>query len=329
MRLSTCCLLVYAGCLAPSVVAAQALNMDVVGVIPGPAEMVRVSGSSAYVAAGQTLSVFDIANPAAPTRKGVLTLPETIHALTVSGSLVYVANGLHGLAIVDPSRPEAPAVVGTIKLPGEAVRVAVTGTKALVANRMSGVEVIDVANPARPAQLGSHYTDGYTRDVAGAGAVAYIVDSSTDFALVDLSKAAPTEISRQESGTTSTIVAVMAPATASGATMAYIVGGGVLQVYDVSNPSAPKKVASPKIADQALAVAFQGSLGYIAAGSNGLQIVDVADPRNPKTVGFYKTAGAARDVAVAGPLILVAVSGTKGGSASGTSPPGVYILRQR
>jgi hypothetical protein len=329
MRLSTCCLLVCVGCVAPSVVAAQALNMDVVGVIPGPAEMVRASGSMVYVAAGQNLSIFDITDPAAPVRKGALTLPETIHALTVSGPLVYVANGLHGLAIVDPSRPESPAVVGTIKLPGEAVRVAVTGTKALVANRMSGVEVIDVTNPARPAQLGSHYTDGYTRDVAGAGAVAYIVDSSTDFALVDLSKTAPTEISRQESGTTSTIVAVTAPAGGTSATTAYIVGGGVLQVYDVSNPSAPKKVASPKIADQALAVAFQGPLGYMAVGSNGLQIVDVADPKNPRTVGFYKTAGPARDVAVAGPLVLVAVAGAKGSTATQTPPPGVYILRQR
>ena len=106
-------------------------------------------------------------------------------------------------------------------------------------------------------------------------------------------------------------------------------GGGVLQVYDVSDPAAARRVAAPKIAEQAQAVLFHGSVAYMAAGSNGLQIVDVSEPRNPKTVGFYKTPGPARDVTVAGPLILVAVAAPKGSSPTGASSAGVYILRQR
>lgn len=321
--------LLYAICLAPSPVAAQAVNMEVVGVIAGPAELVRVNGSFAYVVASPSLTVFDLSNPASPTRKGFLTLPGTIYGLAITGSLAYVANGLDGLAIVDLSNPDAPAVIGSIKTPGEALRVAVTGTRALVVNRLSGVEVVDVSNPARPVSVGSHYTDGYARDIAAAGALAYVVDSTNDFAVVDISKATPTEVSKQGSALPTGIVALSQPAAASGPGTAYVVGGGVLQVYDVSDPAAPKRLAAPKIAEQAQAVLFHGSRAYMAAGANGLQIVDVSDPRSPRTVGVYKTAGSARDVAVAGPLIFVAVAGGKGSSATATSPAGVYILRQR
>jgi len=322
--------LLCAICLAPSPGAAQTVNMDVVGIIAGPADIVRVNGSFAYVVAGPSLTVFDIGNPAAPARKGSVKLPDAIIGMALSGSRAYVANGLRGLAIVDLANPDMPAVVGSIKTPGEALRVAVTGTKALVVNRLSGVEVIDVSNPAQPVSVGSHYTEGYARDVAVADALAFIVDSSTDLAIVDVSKGTPTALSTQESGVPPGIVAVAQPASASGPRTVYLLGGGVLQVYDVSNPAAPKKGATFKIAGGVQAVAFQGSLGHVAAGANGLQIVDVSDPANPSIVGSYKTTGAARDVATAGPLVLVAVQAGKAGSnAAGASRAGVYILRQR
>lgn len=325
-----CSGLLSAICLAPAArVAAQAVNLEPVGVIAEPADVVRVNGSFAYVAAGPRFTVFDIANPASPTRKGSLTFPDTIYGMSIVGSVAYLANGLRGLAIVDLANADAPSVIGSIKTPGEALRVVLTGTKALVVNRLSGVEVIDVSNPARPVSVGSHYTDGYARDIAVAGAVAYVVDSTNDLALLDVSKAPPTELSRQGAGLTTAIVAVSQPAATSGNGTAYVVGGGALQVYDVSNPAAARRVASPKIAEQAQAAVFHGSLGYIAAGANGLQVVDVSDPKAPRIVGSYKTPGVARDVAVASPLVLVAVAGPKGSSAASTSPAGVYILRQR
>lgn len=324
------CLLYATWLVCSAAVAAQGLSMEMVGLIEGPADVVRVNGSFAYVAAGQSLTVFDIANPAAPARKGSLKLPEAIYGMTMVGPLAYVANGLRGLAIVDVAKPDAPTVRGSIKTPGEALKVVITGTKALVVNRLSGVEVIDVSNPAQPVSVGSHYTDGYARDIAVAGAVAYVVDSTNDLAVIDVSKATPTELSKQGAGMPTGIVAVAQPAAAAGGGTVYVVGGGALQVYDVSDPAAAKRVASPKIAEQAQAAVFHGSLGYLAAGANGLQVVDVSDPKAPRIAGSYKTPGIARDVAVAGPLVLLAVqSGKRAQGAAGTSPAGVYILRQR
>jgi hypothetical protein len=319
---------------------AQTLKLEHVGTISERADTVRANGTYAYLGAGQTLSVVDVTDLSAPKLRGTLTLPGPVYAIALAGSLAYVANGLPGLAVVDVSKPDAIAVVGSLRTPGEALRVAVTGTKAVVVNRASGLEVIDVSNAAKPASLGSFYTEGYARDVAVSGPLAYVVDSTTDFSIVDLSKPGPpTDVSTQELGVRSDNVAVTpSEGSTRGANAAYLLGGGVLQVLDVSNPSAPAKVTTYKLPGRAptcgappcAALATRGSLAYVAAGAEGVQIVDVSDPSKPVLAGSYRTAGPARDVAVAGSLIFVVVGEARppAGSNAAGAPAGVLILRQ-
>src|SRR5262249_50308644 len=51
------CLLYATWLVCSAAVAAQGLSMEMVGLIEGPADVVRVNGSFAYVAAGQSLTV--------------------------------------------------------------------------------------------------------------------------------------------------------------------------------------------------------------------------------------------------------------------------------
>ncbi len=308
--------------------AAQTIKLDVVGNIPGPADFVRVSGTYAYVSAGDTLRVVDISEPSAPKPRGIVQLPAGAAAIAVSGSAVYATMGLRGLAVVDVSNADAPAVVGFYKTAGEALRIAVAGTRVVLTDRMAGADVIDISDRAKPASVGAYYTEGYTRDVAIVGSLAYVVDSTNDFAIVDLSRAGePRALSTLPSSLTSTLVAVsssaMAPKTA------YVVGGGSLQVYDVSNPVAPRKLVVTKIHERTTALAVDGGFGYAAVGTEGLQVLDLSDPGNPVQAGSYKPAGNARDVAVSGDLILVAVNSAARPAAGGSAPAaGVVILRR-
>lgn len=316
VRLLSWCSLVVAMPLA-----SQTVALEQVGALPGPADLVRVSGDYAYVGAGRTLSVVDIRDLATPRVRGSVTLSEPIYSLTLSGTNGYVANGLRGLAVLDLSNPDAPRSIGSHQTPGEALRVALTGTRALVVNRMSGMEAIDVSDPARPVSLGSYYTEGYARDVAAAGSLAYVVDSSADFAVVDLSKPGePKGLSTQLSSTPTAFVAVERPGVpGQDPKIVYVVGGGVLQVYDVANPSTPRKMTTVKISDRTQAVVVEGAVAYLAAGAEGLQIIDLSNPAVPIVAGSYRTPSAARDVAVAGPLVFVTVA----------SPPGVLVFRKR
>jgi hypothetical protein len=326
-------------------------RLEVLGSIPGPAEHVRVSGTHAYVVAGPRLSVIDVGDPALPKARGSFTFAEPIYGIAVSGAAVHVANGVGGLAILDVSDPDAPRLLGSLKTRGVALRVAVAGTKAVVGDRTSGIEVIDASNPSRPVLLGTHYTSGYVTDVAASGPLAYIVDASTDLSVIDVSKSGPPdELGVQESSHRTDIVAT---ASAGGSTAApalvCIAGGGLLQVYDVSDPSAPRKVSTYKVPERttgqarratgaqrswtsvAGGLAFDGSLAYVASGTEGLHIVDVSDPARPNIIASHKAEGPARDVAVAGQLVFVVVGESKAPPGSDADAPngGVVILRRK
>src|SRR5439155_14500601 len=144
--------------------AAETLAFTPVGTIPGPADLIRVDGGRAYVAAGRTLTIFDVSNPGAPERAGSHTFPEKIWGFRVVGSLVYVAADFFGVGVLDVSNVSSPVLRGSLKTPGQAKSVAIYGTKALVADHMSGLDYLDVSNASNPVKLGSFFLDGYARD---------------------------------------------------------------------------------------------------------------------------------------------------------------------
>src|SRR6266700_2599529 len=147
----------------PSVLA-QTLVFSQVGSIPGQADFVEVQGRFAYVAAGPVLKVVDVGEPSAPKVVGTYKFEiEQIYGIAVSGSLVYVAADLMGLAVLDVSNPVTPTLRAKVKTAGQSIGVALAGTKALVADTKNGLEVIDVSSPTNPARLTSYYTEGYCR----------------------------------------------------------------------------------------------------------------------------------------------------------------------
>ena len=91
---------------------------------------------------------------------------------------------------------------------------------------------------------------------------------------------------------------------------------GPLQVYDVSNMSAPVHATTYRVPGGTGAVALKGTLAY-TAGREGLQVVDLGTPSQPAILGAYQTAKPARGVAVTGSLVLAVIANDE-----------VLILRQ-
>jgi hypothetical protein len=331
-------------CLAAFMVpaSAQSGKLVVIGAISMPVDLVEVYGDYAYLATGPTFSIVEVTNPSAPRLVGSFRFPERVWAFTVSGSFAYIAGDWLGLGVLDVSNPAAPRLRGSFKTVGQAWGVAVSGTRAIVANQMSGIDVVDVSDPDKPVPVGSYFTEGYARDVATSGSLVYVVDMPTGFSILDMSKGGqPTEVSTQQSAQSPLLVEVsQSPSSAAervkvacvvAGRLLDITGGGRsvgLQIYDVSNPSTPMKVTTFKTPGQAMRVAMQGSLAYVADGPEGLQIVDLSDPSKPAIADSYKTVGPARDVAVNGPLVLIVVGETNKAADPRAGGPGVVILRR-
>lgn len=322
---------------------AQALTFTRVGAIEGPIDLVRAEGTFAYVARGETLTVFDISDPAAPAQQGAHVFPEKIWGFTVTGSVAYVAAGHSGLWILDVSNAERPTLRGSIKTPGQAKNIAVSGTMAVVADHMSGVDVIDISNRAEPILVGSVYTDGYARDVAMFGSLAYAVDNPTGFYVLDLSKPDPlAPVAALQSASAPRLVEVLDgnpniavmvggvpydPLRELRSEPAPAGGGGTLQLYDVSDPASPVHVVTYSTPGSAQRVDIRGVLAFVADGPEGLTVVDLSSPSDPQVVGAFTIGTAARDVAIADTAVLV-LAGTQRFGSRTRDDGDVIILRE-
>jgi hypothetical protein len=311
-------------------VLAQPARLEQAGVIPGPAEIVRIQGTRAYAALGRTLTAFDIANPAAPRRLGAHTFPDKIWGVTEAGGLVYAAVDKYGLAVLDPSSPDGLALRGSFKTPGQAKSVALVGTTALVADHMSGIDFIDVSNPAKPASLGSFFLEGYARAVAAAGSIAAAVDAPTGIYLFDFTTPSRLEaVGTDQSADRPVLVDVTSTNGGPAPNIAVLVGSGTLQIYDISAPAAPRKLSTFKTpGGRPVRMTLRNSQAYVADLVDGLVIVDLAEPASPRVAGTFKTPMPARDVAVGDGVILVAVA--RGGSSEVPPSEGhIVVLRQK
>ena len=333
-----------AGVAAATAADAQTVAFTPTATIAGPIDLIRAEGSFAYLTRGPTLTIFDLSDPAAPARRGEHRFPEQVWGFDVVGTLAYVAAGHSGLWILDVTDPDAPRVRGSVTTPGQAKNVAVSAGRAVVADHMSGVDVIDITDVDAPAAVGSVYTDGYARDVAMFGSHAYAVDHPAGFYVLDMTAPDPLDpVGSLQSASAPRHVDILDGAP----NIAVLVGGmpfdplralrqdappvdprGTLQIYDVSDPSAPALITTFRTPGDAQRVEVRGQLAYVADGPAGLSVVDLSTPDAPLVVGSYATQHVARDVAVGDAAILV-IDGTDRARGSHTHEDGdVIVLRQ-
>ena len=287
--------------------AAQGVTLEPVGEIPGPVELVRVQGDYAYVSGGHTFTIYDVSDPSNPVARGSHTFPQEIWGFRLTADRAYVGANFFGLGILDISDPDAPALLGQHRTLGQTKIGDIASGKVGIIDHMEGFVLIDVSDETAPAGIGSFFLDGYARDVVTAGTIAYATDSPSGLYVFDLSRP----------GMPEPVGVVHAPAaprdievsvgTDSRPTLIVGAGGGDLQVYDVSDPAAPRKLSSFETPGRASRVSLDGDYAYLADTEAGVQVVDLSDPANPTLAGSYATPRPARDVSAAGSLVMVVV----------------------
>ena len=238
--------------------------------MPGPLPMclawiakpgVHATDSYVYMPSRTGLYVIDISDP--QTLGGVGNVEGTMQTggIYVSGKYAYIV-AQEALLIVDISNPRSPNIVGEVKPTlhdrlWDESSIHVRNHYAYVATMSNGLYVISVIDPGNPEAVGNVGYSGMSqaKSVRVVDNYAYVVgaEGSVDF----------DELGR---------------------VMGWDVGGGLLQVIDISNPQSPTIVGS--LADNGSAPGFldvfiSGSYAYVV-GSGGLQVIDISDPENPR-----------------------------------------------
>ncbi|MHB1037418.1 MAG: Ig-like domain-containing protein [Pirellulales bacterium] len=224
------------------------------------------------------------------------------YAVTVVGTLAYVADDTAGLAVFEVANPSAPVRLGGFDTAGWARDVVVSGTLAYVADGPAGLVILDVTDPAVPVEVGKIDTAGYAFDVAVAENRAYVADERGHLAIIDVTDpAAPVRLGGLATAGYAHGVAV------SGTTVYVADDIAGLQIINASDPAAPVWLGEYKyFPGYAKSVAISGAMAYVACDDAGLQVFDVSDPAKPVVVGSNNTGGNAWGVAISGTVAYVA-----------------------
>ena len=286
------------------------------GSISVTAASVFVSGANAYVAAGGSLEVYNISNPANPVHIGSLANGvggaklSGARSVFVSGNYAYVASFTSGaLEIVDVSNPANPVHKGSISDTvggaqlSQVQSVFVSGNYAYVASFGSlAVEIIDISNPANPVHKGTISDGGGSpplldepQSIYVSGNYAYVVSPlSSALEILDVSNPAnPIHKGSLADGVGGAQLAYPVAVAVSG-NYAYVVGtSNALEIVDVSNPANPvhKGVIvngqGGAVLSSGTSVFVSGTNAYVTAG-NALEVVDVSNPANPVHKGVIR-----------------------------------------
>lgn len=183
--------------------------------------------------------------------------------VAVANSTAYVAAGQAGLQLIDLNDPALPIPPGSLDTPGLAYALQLVGSRAYIANRVSPVgqpleygslDIIDVSDAHAPKLLGRYRPDlgGDVWDVEVLDNLAYIIEHvGTDPNYFDAQltilnvadPASPSVVSSTPIG--GFFPRVVSLAVGSGRAVVgstkyiYHSNYSALDVYDVSNPSAP------------------------------------------------------------------------------------------
>ncbi len=238
---------------------------------------VAIDGDRAYVAHGQSLSAFDISDPASPVLLD--TLPVTTSAaggqaegVSVLGSWAFVACFNDGFSVVDVSDPGnlSEAYHYSVSVNPDALAgsqfystaaVDRSGTTVLFVTTLAETAVYTVTGPAASPTLtfrSKNMPFGYDIDVAGS--------------------------------------------------YAYLASGWYLEVWDTATLTAPFRAGQlqPDLSESTQALDVADGRAYVTIRDTGFSVIDVSTPSNPVLVQSYTTPGDASGITVSGGCAYVA-----------------------
>jgi hypothetical protein len=181
-------------------------------------------------------------------------------------------------------------------------RTEIVGTRGYVAHLGLGLSVVDLTNFMQPTEL-SRVGAWIAHDVVVRGSRAYVAADTSGLVVLDVSVSPPAILAAVALGSR------LRACDVAGTTLVAAALDGGIEVYDVSNPAAPVRVAVVGTGDGwASAVKVVGTRAYVGAGPS-LQVLDISNPSAPFVLGQAGAGEWIMGLDVAGTTCVVATDG--------------------
>ncbi len=295
---------------------------NVFGADGPPNVCLTVDGDALFYTAGQTgLVVYDISDPSSPaqlsqTGEGVPYPPATGTWQT----RVAAGDGLaftimpdrqdwytfNNLWVLDVSDPGDPQVAGEYDTPDYVNHVAASGDVAYVGSEGDGLYTIDLSDPAEPQVLGNvtfSELNFAARQLLVSGDYVYVNGAGLPLAVVDVTMPDdPLLISEVVTNNNHyTGLAKDGNLVVVSAWGVNPMPPGWIELYDVSDPSAPILLSSLLTEAYTEALAVRGNYAFLAC-EDGMWVVLVETPQAPSHVATLETPAQLLDVELAGTI---------------------------
>lgn len=237
-----------------------------------------------------------------------LVLPGLVEAVQLDPARAhaYIATGSGGVQVVDVQNPAQPELLGSVQLPGTARDLSLTDEQLYVVatGRNGGIHVVNRQNPAQPFLQATLPITGAVQEISVAGGYAYVAAGFTGgLVVLDVaSTVTPTVVGRSDTDGLAQALAV------TGTTLIMADGDEGVLLYDVSNPTEPRRIRRISTVGPATDVTIRGDLVHVAVDTAGVQTFLLAGDRLEPLIRI-RLDGAARQV-VATAARLLAATGT-------------------
>ncbi len=264
--------------------------------VPGlvGAKDVAISGGYAYVTHGQSLSVLDISNPAAPL------LLDTLAVTTFGAG-------------------------------GQAEAVAVQGNWAFVACFNDGFSIVDITDKNNLQEV-YHFSDPAPQLYQQVYDVEAVDRSGTTVLLVGaFLRSGLYTVTGTAASPVVTLRSSALPYASAGKLVgnyAYLASSWYLRVWDATTLTAPVESDAlwPDPSEPTEAVDVAGGRAYVTIRDTGFAVIDVSNPLNIRLVQSYTTPGEARGITLAGDYAYIADGQGSGVVIYGVASPRVPVL---
>ncbi len=281
-----------------------------------------VTGRTLIVAAGpKGLVVYNLDIPSAPVRVKRFKDLKAANRISVSGSLVAVAEGDLGLALVNFSTWKTPVLKGSLAMPVAPLDCQFLADPAKVAVALGdgGYDVVDVADASNPVSLAQPASPSpVTRILPGSRT--YMVCGAAGLYWLDASiPAQPVTHQALAGQPVFGAVAVLN-------NTAFISRNNAVEVWDFQDPAHPAMIGSVATPLTAVDFLLSGNLLMASCQTGGVLFFDVTNPASPVRIATITVGGSAGQLALAGNLLALA-DGSDGVYLIDISVPAAPVLR--
>ncbi len=272
-----------------------------------------VSNGHAFVAAGWTMQIIDLSDPAQPKEVAVHIADMAINGIEVDeqNDLAFLALGFEDhwqpsvgqVLIVDVSTPSAPVNLGSVVLSDvRSIRDLTLSGDFVAVLDWGSLHAVDVSDPTAPAEVANIIVSAGASRIVADNDYLYLPGESEGLWLVDFSDPGQPSVA-------STLQLQGRPLdVAIGHGHAWVAAeDGDLRVVNLDDKNAPVEVGSYDTLDQSRGATVYENHAYVL--DENIQVFDISNQLAPVQVSNYSTPGKVNDIQFAGGLAFVAESG--------------------